>query len=375
MNKKLIVLPIIAMAFGALVACGPTQKTGGVVKDKWGYEVDTSKFEEELTILGGCEEPYLEAISDAFGKKYGVKVNYTRISSGEIETKIKEENGNPSADVLFGGTTDPYNALKAAGLLEAYKAQRASHIKESYFKDADNTWFGIYKGILGLMYNKNRIKELNLPAPTGWDDLIKSQYKGYITSSNPSTAGTAKLVINTNIQRLAGGKKVDGHYDTTKGMEYLVNLDKNVIEYTKSGSGASKQVGKGECVIGIGFLHDVITQIVDNQYDNIGMVAPKEGTAFEVGATAMLKGAKHPYLAKAFIEFALSPECVELGAQNGSYQFLVLDDAKQPQAAIDAGLSEVKVIDYDFDDAKANTSYYVTEFLKQANADSRFKTA
>ena len=38
------------------------------------------------------------------------------------EAKIEEENGNPSADVWFGGTTDPYNVVAAEGLLEAYDA-------------------------------------------------------------------------------------------------------------------------------------------------------------------------------------------------------------------------------------------------------------
>lgn len=82
----------------------------------------------------------------------------------------------------------------------------------------------------------------------------------------------------------------------TKASQYLVDLDKNIQVYTKSGSGPSKNVGIGECVIGIGFLHDGITQINDNGYKNIQLIIPSSGTSFEVGATAMFKGAKHPTL-------------------------------------------------------------------------------
>ena len=126
-------------------------------------------------------------------------------------------------------------------------------------------------------------------------------------------------------------------------------------------------VGTGECVIGVGFLHDVIYQIVDKKYTTIGRCAPKDGTSFEVGATAIAKGAKNRKLAKKFIDFATSPECVELGAKNGSYQFLVLKNAKQPQAAIDAGRDKVVTMDYDFEDAKINTGHYVADWKKTVN--------
>ena len=357
MKSKRLSLGLSVVALLSLVGCG-------------------DKGETELNLLAGCEEPYMNAVAKAFSEKYHVKVNPVRKSSGEIETQVKNEKGNPSADVIFGGTTDPYNALKNEGLLMKYKSANDDKISDPHFKDANNYWYGIYKGILGFMWNKDKLAEKELEAPKTWDDLLKPEYSKLITWSHPKTAGTAKLVINTIVQKKADNKKTtyknnDGEevecYDDTAAMEYFKALDKNTAKYTKSGSGASKEVGVGSTIIGIGFLHDVIYQIVDKGYSNIGMCAPSDGTSYEVGATAILKGAKHPELAKKFIDFATSAECVELAAKNGSYQFLVVDGAKQPQAAIDAGIDQVKVMDYDFDDAKKNTNHYIDDFQKTLN--------
>ena len=332
--------------------------------------IAAAQAEGELTVYGSCEEEYLAAACEHFQEVFGIKVNYQRLSTGEVQAKIEEEKGNPSADVWFGGTTDPYNVLAKEDLLEPYAAQNASHLLSDMYKDPDGKWYGIYKGILGFMVNTDELARLNLEAPADWQDLLKPEYKGLIWLSNYNTAGTAKLVINTMIQK----------YGHDEGIQYLVDLDKNIEVYTKSGSGPSKNVGTGECVIGIGFLHDGITQIVDNGYTNVELVIPSSGTSFEVGATAMFKGATHPNAAKLWIEYALSPECVNLAAQNGSYQFLVIDNATQPEVAMQFGLDPDNVMDYDFEDAKNNIGTYVEEVMNALSADGadtgadRFKT-
>ena len=327
--------------------------------------IDAAKAEGELVVYGSCEEDYLAAACAHFEELYGIKVQYQRRSTGEVQAKIEEENGNPSADVWFGGTTDPYNVVAAEGLLEAYEAENASHLLGSQYRDPDGYWYGIYKGILGFMVNKDELARMNLEAPADWQDLLKPEYKDLIWLSNYNTAGTAKLVINTMIQK----------YGHDEGIQYLVDLDKNIQVYTKSGSGPSKNVGTGECVIGIGFLHDGITQIVDNGYDNVQLVIPSSGTSFEIGATAIFKGAKHPNAAKLWVEYALSPECVELAAKNGSYQFLVIDNAQQPEQAAEFGLDPENVMDYDFEDAKNNIKTYVEEVMNAlGGGDDRFKT-
>ena len=327
--------------------------------------IAAAQAEGELTVYASCEEAYMNAACDHFQELYGITVNRQRLSTGEVAAKIEEENGNPSGDVWFGGTTDPYNECAAKGLLEAYDAKNATHLMSDLYRDKDGYWYGIYKGILGFMVNTEELTRLNLTAPADWDDLIKPEYKGLIWMANPNTSGTAKLVINTMVQ-------MKGH---DAAMEYLKALDQNIAQYTKSGSGPAKMVGPGECVIGIGFLHDGITQILAG-YDNIQLILPASGTSYEVGATAIFKGAKHQNAAKLWIEYALSPDCVNLAKTAESYQFLVIDNAEQPAEATQFGLDPNNTINYDFADAKANTSKYVEDFFAAigANADDRFKT-
>jgi iron(III) transport system substrate-binding protein len=388
MKKTLAFVLSLVMALGLLAGCGskpaessapapaapaesstpaPTDSAAPAEADPMAELIAAAQAEGELVVYGSCEEDYLSAACANFESLYGIKTQYQRLSTGEVPTKIEEENGNPSADVWFGGTNNPYDTAAAKGLLENdYVPMNASHLSKDIYKDPNGYWYGIYTGILGFMVNTNELDRLGLAAPQTWDDLLKPEYKGLIWLSNYNTAGTAKLVINTMLQ-------MKGH---DAGIQYLVDLDKNIQVYTKSGSGPSKNVGTGECVIGIGFLHDGITQIVDNGYDNVKLIIPADGTSCEIGPVAEFKGAKHPNAAHLFMEYALSPACVELAAQNGSYQFLVIDNASQPKEAVEFGLDPSLVWDgYDFADAAENTAKYVEEVMAALNGgDDRFKT-
>ena len=380
--KKLFAILLSLVMLLSLAACGakeapaPTEEakaeapaaTEAPVEASYMDQlIEAAKAEGTLVVYGSCEEEYLAVACEKFQELYGIEVQYQRLSTGEVQSKVEEEAGNPSGDVWFGGTTDPYNVCAAEGLLEAYEAENASHLLGEAYRDKDGYWYGIYKGILGFMVNVDELERMGLDKPADWADLTKPEYEGLIWLSNYNTSGTAKLVINTMIQK----------YGHDEGINYLVELDKNIHVYTKSGSGPSKNVGTGECVIGIGFLHDGITQIVDNGYGNVELIIPSSGTSYEIGATAIFKGAKHPNAAKLWIEFALSPDCVNLAQDNGSYQFLVIDNATQPAIATEFGLDPENVMDYDFEDAKNNITTYVEEVFTAlgANADDRFQTS
>ena len=381
MKKYIAILLSLVMVLGLFAGCGAKEEAPATEAPKAEAPaapeapaaeptymeklIADAQAEGTLVVYGSCEEEYLAVACEKFQELYGIEVQYQRLSTGEVQSKVEEEAGTPSGDVWFGGTTDPYNVCAAEGLLEAYEAENASHLLGSAYRDKDGYWYGIYKGILGFMVNRDELDRMGIAVPQDWADLTKPEYEGLVWLSNYNTAGTAKLVINTMIQK----------YGHDEGIQYLVDLDKNVHVYTKSGSGPSKNVGTGECVVGIGFLHDGITQIVDNGYGNIELVIPSSGTSYEIGATAIFKGAKHPNAAKLWIEFALSPDCVNLAQDNGSYQFLVIDNANQPAVAAEFGLDPENVMDYDFEDAKNNIKTYIEEVMTAlGGGDDRFKT-
>ena len=377
MKKKLMAAGLAAAVLGAsLTGCQskPAETTAAETtaaettkaETEASSEAETTKAETEA-----AEKPYegttlnvmlayggAEAAFDAFTEKTGIKVEYVEISTGKALAQLQAENGNTTADIWFGGGVDSYISATDLGYLEQYVSPEAEAINPAY-SDADGYWTGLALVPAGFLVNNDVLAEKNLEAPKTWDDLTKEEYKGLIMMSNPNTAGTAKLIINTMIQ-------MKGH---DEAMEYFKALDKNIAQYTKSGSGPSKMVGPGECVIAIGFLHDGIYQILQG-YDNIQLIVPEDGTSFEVGATAILKGASHPNAAKLWIEYALSPDCVDHAKENGSYQFLVLKNATQPEEAEKFGLDMTNTIDYDFEDAKENSAKYVEDFFEALGSTS-----
>ena len=123
MKKLLALLLVLCMSLGCAAFAFADEGT------QFDPElVAAAKAEGELVVYGSCEEEYLSAVCDRFQALFGIKVTHQRLSTGEVQAKIEEEAGNPSADVWFGGTTDPYNVCAAEDLLLPYEATNAVHL-------------------------------------------------------------------------------------------------------------------------------------------------------------------------------------------------------------------------------------------------------
>ena len=170
--------------------------------------------------------------------------------------------------------------------------------------------------------------------------------------ANPGATGTGVMV--TSILFQVFGEK--------KALEMIAAMDKNVTTYVKTGSGTSHQVALGEAAIGVGFLHTGLDYKVNQGYDNFVLGGPAEGTGYEVGGAAIIEGCKHLNEAKLFIEYALTPECQEIGQTVGSLQFLTVKGAKDPEAAQELIDMNIKLIKYDSEWTGANKNMLIEKW-------------
>ena len=95
-----------------------------------------------------------------------------------------------------------------------------------------------------------------------------------------------------------------------KAFEYLKSLHRNVNQYTKSGAAPVKATALGETAVGLAFMHDMVTMIVDGA--PVKTVAPCEGTGYETGSVSLVRGGKNPEAARRFYDWTLSAEAQSL---------------------------------------------------------------
>ena len=292
---------------------------------------------EELVVYCNVQEEWCRPMVTAFEKATNIKVSMTRKSAGETYAQLKAEAANPKADIWWGGTGDPHLQAAEEGLTEPYKSPKLAELQPWAVKQAEASKYrtvGIYAGALGYSYNTEELAKRKLAAPKCWADLTKAEYKGEVQVANPNASGTSYNMLATLVQVMGEDKAFD----------YLKALHKNVNQYTKAGAAPARAVATGETLVGITFLHDAVTQVVEGA--PVKVVAPCEGTGYEIGSMSIVKGAKNMANAKKWYDWALTPEAQALAVNARAYQVPSNKAAPTPPQA--PKLADIKLIDYDF---------------------------
>jgi iron(III) transport system substrate-binding protein len=312
----------------------------------------------ELNVLCTPQEQWCQGMKQEFEAKYGITVNYVRMSSGEALARVQAEKDNPQFDIWWGGPIDSFVAAKGEGLLEPYDSPNYANLTDpAKMKDPDNQWVGIYVGTLGFATNQDWLDaNPGVEAPTSWDDLLKPEFKGQVMVAHPSSSGTSYTALATVLQ--IRGEEA--------GWEYLKQYAGQISQFTKSGAAPAKFVGQGEAAVGIVFSHDIVNEIENNKLPLV-LTFPEEGTGYEIGGMALLKGAKHPQAAKLWFDWALTPEAQALGPTFAAYQAPTVKGVELSHPE----LLEVNLIEYDFQWAGEHKQEFVDKFTNEiANAEN-----
>jgi ABC-type Fe3+ transport system substrate-binding protein len=95
--------------------------------------------------------------------------------------RIQAEAANPGGDIFWSGGVGTLAAFP--DLMEPYQSPEAKAIAPQ-FHDAKGRYIGVNVHVMVLMVNEKQLK--GLAAPKTWSDLMKPEWKGKVTITDPS---------------------------------------------------------------------------------------------------------------------------------------------------------------------------------------------
>jgi len=247
----------------------------------------------------------IQPIMEAFSKDYGVKGEYTRISTSKFLATVLTEHqaGKLMADVLQS-PLPIMQLLKDKGVLAPYKSLAAASYPAWTKTDDAIQIFGIE--YVALIYNKELVKAQDVPKR--YEDLTDPKWKGKIVMANPSAHATT-------ISWLIGLK--ENVFQSEKAwMKFVKGLAANKPMLVKSFGPTPAPVESGEKLIAISMPKYIITK-APAPLDWARVKQPLLGTPRGIAVTA---SASHPNAAKLFVDYWLSKDAMQMLADKvGEY--------------------------------------------------------
>ncbi|WP_297476659.1 thiamine ABC transporter substrate binding subunit [Thermococcus sp.] len=260
------------------------------------------KAQETLTVYSYTSiTPWMKQIIPIFEKEYGVKVNLVTVGdAGEVLNRLILEKDNPQADVVVGIDNSYLQKAIQAGILEPYKPSDVNVIPKWIIDDFDPTFHltPYDYGAIAIVYKKSVVKN----PPKTFKDLTKPEWKGKLIVEDPRTSSTGMAFLLWTI----------GAYGN-KWLDYWAKLRENKVIVVKSWDAGWEMWDKNQAPLFVSYATDPAYDACEdkNVPPKIGAVF-LNGTAYvQIEGAGIIKGAKHPELAKKFIDFLISKEAQE----------------------------------------------------------------
>jgi iron(III) transport system substrate-binding protein len=234
-----------------------------------------------------------------------IDVRWLDMGSQEVYDRIRSETPNPQADVWFGGPQTIFARGAAEELLAPYRPSWAGAVPAAS-RAAGDFYFGTYRTAPVLVYNSKAVKREE--APGDWDELLAPRWKGKILIRDPLASGTMRTLFGMIL-----GRSVQETGNLERGWQWLRGLDGQTKEYVQNPALLMEKINRQEGLITVWELTDMLWQA--KRGAPLGFRFARSGTPVIDDSIGLVRNAKHPAEAKAFIEYVGSVEAQELAAR------------------------------------------------------------
>jgi iron(III) transport system substrate-binding protein len=282
-------------------------------------------IEDELQLITPVGKSFSDPALAEFRKyakqRWNVDVRTSALSAGTPVAygRVVEWSGRPQADLFWGGESALYDRLAAQNLLAPLELpksltdaipEKLGKPKPVLLKDPEGFWVGTVLESTGIVYHPRLLQRLGVPPPKDWDDLLDPRLKGHIAQVPPTRSSSSHAAYEVILQR-------EGE---TQGWEWARRLAANTGFFAPRSRDVPAVVARGEFAVGFAVPSYFAFEDRLAGFD-IRYVAPR--TAWiTAGPAAILRGARHPKVARAFIEFLLSERGQRIAVERGLFPIL-----------------------------------------------------
>ena len=265
--------------------------------------LEAAKKEGKVVIYGSLEGDTMDAIMLGFRKKTGIEAEYWRASATKVMDRAMTEfrAGKTLADGI-SAADNVMRLMQQQGYFQKYD----SPTNAEFPKDVIDANLGPrYRNVVvGIVYNKSALKPAEYPKSL--EDLAKPMYKGKIVMPDPTQH-------TTTTQWLASLHKIMGK---EKAEKFMRDLAANKPVWVESLLPSAERVASGEIPIAI-------------TYVKYAYIDAKKGAPVDYVRDAKMIGdasyitlsskAPHPNAGKAFVDYFLDDESMNLMAKLGEF--------------------------------------------------------
>jgi iron(III) transport system substrate-binding protein len=212
--------------------------------------------------------------------------------------RLRAEKANSQADIWFGAPAEIFARASGEGLLDPYAPTWADKVPAAA-RDAKSMWYGTYLTPEVIAYNTHAVSAAQ--APKDWDEVLDPKWKGKVLIRDPIASGSMRAIFGAILAR-----SIARTGSTAEGWEWLRRLDANTKEYVLNPALLYQKLGREEGTITLYNMPDIAT-LEQRTKTPVGYVIPVSGTPLLVDAIGLVRGAKHPDLARQFYEYVTTP--------------------------------------------------------------------
>ncbi len=286
MKKRIFLVLSLLQVFALLLGIRPAPSVGAEFPPAL---VAAAKKEGKLVIYCSHRRKLQLPAIQEFERLFGIKVDFTRKSTGSVIRMVEAERmaGSQRVDVVCIGDKSSLIRWHGEGAVIPYRAVNTGTV-EPILRPKRDYINHKYTLILSLIYNTKNVSKSEVPKT--WTDLLDPRWKDRIVLVDPGKSGSGLASFSVVLKK--------------HGWDFFKKLAKNRPLVVRQARAIPLLVTSGERDIGPGSAHDAIFRM--QKGDPIGVAFPSDVTPFFMSGTVVWKKGKHPNAAKLWMEFELS---------------------------------------------------------------------